>query len=135
MVEGQRNLPRSPLQGTQALEAVEGCLMTGSITREVGGTNLNPPIQPVAGCSSTEADARRNVNIILCTMLADGFLFISRSDHSWKISVDTYQFDDICTWPEMKEILPGTPIVDIGIECKMNLTQAIFSDGDDILQG
>ena len=75
--------------------------MTGSIKRKLGGTNPNPPIQPVAGCS-TEADARRNVNIILRTMLADGFLFISRSDHSWKISVDTYQFYDICTWPEMK---------------------------------
>ena len=101
-VDGQRNLLSSPLQGTQALEAVEGSLMTGSITRELGGTNLNPPIQPVAGCSSTEADVRRNVNIILWTILADGFLFISRSDYSWKISVDTYQFYDICTWPEMK---------------------------------
>ena len=81
VVDGQRNLLSSPLQGTQALEAVEGSLMTGSITRELGGTNLNPPIQPVAGCSSTEADARRNVNIILWTMLADGLLFICDTGH------------------------------------------------------
>ena len=79
-VDGQRNLLSSPLQGTQALEAVEGSLMTGSITRELGGTNLNPPIQPAAGCS-TEADARRNVNIILWTILADGFLFICDTGH------------------------------------------------------
>ena len=96
VVDGQRNLLSSPLQGTQALEAVEGSLMTGSITRELGGTNLNPPIQPVAGCSSTEADARRNVNIILWTMLAEGLLLsaIQVTGHSWKIFWDSYQFKD-----------------------------------------
>ena len=57
------------LQGTQAegsdWEALEARLI-GSITKEAGGTNLNPAMHPMTGCNTKDADSKED-NILMWT--------------------------------------------------------------------
>ena len=51
---------------------MEPLLLTGCITREAGGTNFNPAIQPNTGCM-TEDVASKKDNMVMWT--ASGFIF------------------------------------------------------------